>query len=293
MRAPAYTRPHTIDEALEVLESAGGDATVLAGGQDVVPLMNQGRLRPSHIVDISRVRGLASIMANGMITIGPLVTHAQLAQHPLIRMQVPLIAEAAGQIGGGVQVRNRGTFGGSVCAASPAYDLPVCLVAADAGLVIHGTGGHHRVPVSAFIVGAGRTTLGPGQLLVSIEVPAGLDGSGYAYEKLKFSEGGYGIASAACLVAIAEDGTCLDARVALGAVMGTPIRLREVERMLVGRPPADDVLSDAAAAASAAVRDPISDVMADGGYRRAMAAVVVRRALQRATRRARPEGGGP
>jgi carbon-monoxide dehydrogenase medium subunit len=293
VRAPAYTRPHTIDEALEVLESAGAEVTVLAGGQDVVPLMNQGRLHPSHIVDISRVRALASITANGMITVGPLVTHAQLAQQPLIRARIPLLAEAVGQIGGGVQVRNRGTIGGSVCASNPAYDLPVCLVAAEAGLIIQSPHGQHRVPASEFFLGAGRTTLGPGQLLVSIEVPAGLDGPGYAYEKLKFSEGGYGIASAACLVAMAEDGTCLDARVALGAVMETPIRLREVERILVGRSLADDVLSDAAAATSAAVRDPITDVMADGRYRRAMAAVVVRRALQRATRRARPERGGP
>jgi len=289
---PIYSRPQTVEQALEILAAAGPRATVLAGGQDVVPLMNQDRLRPAHLVDISRLAVLARVADDGEVTVGPLVTHAQLARHPVIRARLPLLADAAEQIGGGVQVRNRGTIGGSVCAANPVYDLPPCLVAAEARLVLRNVRGQRRVAASEFFLGAAGTALMPGELLVGVECPPFGDGTGWAYQKLRYTEGCYNIASAATLVTLAPDGTCTRARVVVGGVTDAPRRLQEVEQAIVGAGITGAVLAEAELVASALITDPISDVLADGRYRRAMAGVMVRRSLEWAVQQARGQRGG-
>jgi carbon-monoxide dehydrogenase medium subunit len=279
---PEYTRPETIDESLEMLDRVGESATVLAGGQDVVPLMNQGRLIPQHIVDISHLPGLDSITSTDRVTIGALVTHSQLLRDPIIRERVPLLAEAARQIGGGIQVRNRGTIGGALCAANPVYDLPTCLVALDAHLILRSAIGERRIAASAFFLGAGKAALTPRELVIAIDIPLPPPSSGWSYEKLKFTEGGYTIVGAACLVVLASDGTCLQARVAVGGVEELPLRMVTVEESLVGHSITDNVLGEASSLTSSRIADPISDVMADSDYRKAMAGIVLSRGLQRA-----------
>lgn len=293
-----YLAPRSVDDALTALRELGPAATVLAGGQDVMPLLNQGRLTPSHLVDVSHLGGLAAISDDGVsgdqcvmshehvISVGALVTHAVLARHPLIRRKAPLLSEAAGQIGGGIQVRNRGTIGGAVSAANPAYDLPACLVALDAMCVLASTQGTRRVPAAAFFAGPGRTARRPDELLVAIEVAPQPSRSGSAYAKLKFTDGGYNIAGAACVLTMAPDGTCLKASLALSGVAEVPLPLPSAETLLTGARIADNTLAALAAVASSSVNAPITDVMADGDYRRAMSGVMAAQAVERASARA-------
>lgn len=280
----------TLQESLEVLDTIGANATVLAGGQDVMPLMNQGRLIPHHIVDISHLPGLDSIDNTDPVTIGALVTHTRLAHHPIIREHLPLLAEAAWQIGGGPQVRNRGTIGGALCAANPVYDLPPCLAALDARVILRTVTEERRVATSAFVRRAGETTLAPGELVIAIEIPTPPLHSGWAYEKLKFTEGGYTIVGAACLVVLTQDGTCLQARIVLGGVCEFPFRLLGVEEFVLGHRFTDKVLGEVSLLTASQIAEPRSDVMADGDYRKAVAGVVVARGLQRAVGRATRRG---
>lgn len=279
-----YLAPRSLDEALAALRDLDPAATVLAGGQDVVPLMNRGRLVPAHLVDISRLDTLAAITDTGVITIGPLVTHDRLMREPVIGERFPLLVETVGQIGGGVQVRNRGTIGGAVCAANPAYDLPASLVALEAVFVLASSHGPRRISASDFVTGAGRTARRSDELLIGIEVPPPADSSS-AYVKLKFMEGGYTIAGAACLLALDGDRICTQARLVLSGVTETPIRVPEVERALVGIRITRAALERVAAGTPAAIVHPISDVMAPADYRRAMAGVVAARAVAQAAMR--------
>ncbi len=281
-----YLSPRSLNEALTVLHERSDAATIIAGGQDIVPLMNQRRLAPSFLLDVSRLTELAAISDDHVLTIGALVTHAAIERNPLVHRRAPLLSEAAAQIGGGIQVRNRGTIGGTVAAANPAYDLPACLVALDAVCVLSSVQGSRRVPAAVFFTGAGRTARRPDELLVAIEVSPARPRTGFAYAKLKFTDGGYTIAGAACVLTMTADGACQTASVVLSGVTEAPLALPTVASKLIGRRMTEDTLDAVAVLASAAVEAPIADVMADGDYRRAMAGVVAAQAVERAAARA-------
>ncbi|HXF83307.1 MAG TPA: FAD binding domain-containing protein [bacterium] len=295
MTAVSYTAPHTLDEALRTLADLGAAATVVAGGQDVLPRMHQGLLRPSHLLDISRLRGLTAVEVagdrGGRLHVGALVTHAALAREPVIRAAAPLLAEAAAQIGGGIQVRNRGTIGGAAAAANPAYDLPACLVALDAVVVLAGPRERRRVSAAAFFSGAGRTDCRADELVLGFEMPPMPPRTGWAYAKLKFTEGGSTVAGAACLLTLGPDGRCARASVVLSGVADRPVPLALAAERLAGEPVTPETLEAAAAAAPGAVEHPLEDVLAGGAYRRAMAHVMAAEALARAAGRARNGGG--
>lgn len=291
MSRTSYGAPRSLDEALRALGELGDAATVVAGGQDVVPLMNQGRLAPSHLLDISRLAPLAAVTPAGgragSLRIGSLVTHAALARDPAIRDAAPLLAEAAEQIGGGLQVRNRGTIGGAAAAANPAYDLPACLVALDAVCILGSLRETRRVPAASFFLGAGRTARRANELLLGFDVPPVPPRAGWSYAKLKFAEGGYTVAAAACLLTLAPDGRCERVSVVLSGVTESPLPLPAASDRLAGTAVTREAAEAAGEAASASVERPIADVMAGGDYRRAMAGVMVADALARAARRAR------
>lgn len=294
MTAPTYAAPRSLDEALQALDELGDAATIVAGGQDIVPLMNQGRLAPSFLLDISRLAPLASLDVaggrTGSLRIGSLVTYAVLERDPRIRDAAPLLAEAAQHIGGGLQVRNRGTLGGAAAAANPAYDLPACLVALGAVCILASLRETRRVPAGSFFTGAARTARRPNELLVGFEIAPTTARSGWAYAKLKFSDGGYTIAGAAALLTLAPDGRCDRAAVVLSGVADTPLALPALRDRLVGERLTGELIGTVVETIPDLVERPIADVMADGDYRRAMARVVAARALERAHRRAMGEG---
>jgi len=283
--APVYHAPRSLAEALAVLQEFRGAGTVLAGGQDIVPLMNQGRLAPTHLVDIARLEELRNITEDAGLTIGALATHADLVRHGTIRSHLPLLVDAVRQMGGGLQVRNRGTIGGSLCAANPAYDLPACLLVLDAVLVLAGAAGVRRVSSSAFFLGAGRTVRRDDELLTAIEIPALPTGAGSAYVKLKFMEGGYTIAGAACVLVASANGTCREARLAVSGVSAVPRRISAAEAVLAGHRVTSETLAAVSAQIAGTITDPIEDVMAPADYRREMAGVMAARAVAEAAAR--------
>jgi len=288
-----YYAPASLEEALDRLSQLGTDATVLAGGQDVVPRMNQGQLSPTNIIDLKALKNLVGTeTANGAIVIRALSTHRTIERSEAIQNWCGLLADAASQIGGGIQVRNRGTIGGAVCAGSPAYDFLPCLVALDAEFRLLSSVGERRLPASEFFRDVGKTALRPDEILTEITVPKLSPDTGFSYQKLKFSDGCYSIASAACTVKLNLNESFAAARLALGGVAPVPIRLRQVEAMVGGARVTEKLLGEVAAATEQAVTNPITDVQADGEYRRAMAGVMAKRALTSAFERARHKGKG-
>ncbi len=285
-----YLSARSLNEALTMLHERSPAATIIAGGQDIVPLMNQGRLAPSSLLDVSRLTELAAISDDHVLTIGALATHTAIERNPLIHRRAPLLSEVVAQIGGGIQVRNRGTIGGAVAAANPAYDLPARLVALDAVCVLSSVQETRRIPAAVFFTGAGRTARRPDELLVAIEVSPPRPRTGFAYAKLKFTDGCYTIAGAACVLTMTADGVCQTASVVLSGVTEAPFALPTVASRLIGTRITDETMVVAAVLASTAVKAPITDVMADGDYRRAMAGVIAAQAVARAAARARSGG---
>jgi carbon-monoxide dehydrogenase medium subunit len=248
--------PGSLDEALAIASQLGGDVSPLAGGTVLVPEMNRGAMRPGVVLDLSRC-GLAGV-SEGLI--GALATYRQLAALP------GLVGKVARGITGGAQIRNRATAGGSACCANPSSDVPALLVALRATLVVRSAAkGERRVPSESFFVDAFQTALLPGELLVSIELPALDPGSRAGYAKLKFGESSWPI-----VTALAVLGPRGRARVVLGGAAAVPLAVE------VG------TAEEAAQAVSEALADPWSDVLASADYRRKVAPVMARRAMEAA-----------
>jgi carbon-monoxide dehydrogenase medium subunit len=288
--ATEYHDPADVDEALDLLSRLGSEATVLAGGQDVVREMNRGERAPSNIVDVSGLPGLDGIEDEGdALSIGSLVSHQELAGSDLVADGAPLLVDAKDTIGGGQQVHNAGTVGGALCAGQPVYDYPPCLVALEATIVARSSDGTREIPARNFFEGATVTALADDELLTSVSVLK-VDGA-TSYEKLQYSEACYNVASAAALVDL-DGGEVVDARLALGGIEASPRRLEEAEERAAGEAFGEALASTVGDMATEAVENPRSDVHADGEYRRDMAGVVTKRAMTDAANRARATADG-
>jgi len=258
-----YETAESVDHAVELLGS-GGDAKLLAGGHSLLPLMKLRFARPSLLVDVGRLE-LRYIREDGdRIAIGALTRHHELQSSPLLLEHCPVVPRAAAQIGD-QQVRHRGTIGGSVAHGDPAGDLPAVLLALDADLVVRGPAGERVEPASGFFRGIYETALGPQDVLTEIRVPR-IAAGGY----LKFVRRAQDWATVGVAV-VANGGV----RVGLTSMGSTPLRARGVEEALASG-------ADAAAAAARADEgaDPPSDATASADYRRHLAQVLVRRALE-------------
>lgn len=282
----AYYAPSSVGAACALLAQYGDHMRVLAGGQELVPAMTAGEISPDAILDLRAIASLSDLSRrDGNLHIGSTVTHRRLERDPLVRECCGLLAETAASIGGGVQVRNRGTIGGGICRGSNAGDYLASMVALDVKLRLISAGGERIIPAADFFLAPLQTAERPNELLTEIIVPELSPRSGYAYYKLTFSDGCYNIASAACVLTLSEDGVCNEVRLALGGVASRPLRLQTVEAALVGNAITPEALDSAAELAHVAVEDPISDVQADGTYRRIVAGVVVKRAIEAALAR--------
>jgi len=261
-----YERAESVEQAIELLGRE--DAKLLAGGHSLIPAMRLRIARPALLVDIGPVDELRYVREDGdAIAIGALTRHHDLAQDPLVRDHCGLLAEAASLVGD-PQVRHRGTIGGSVSHGDPASDLPAVLLALDAELVVTGPEGARTVAAADFFRGVFETALGSQDVLTEIRVPK-LDGAGWSY--LKFNRRAQDWATVG-VAAVADNGAAKVALVNMGA---TPLRARGVEETLASG-------ADAAAAAEKADEetDPPSDTNGSADYRRFLARVLVRRALE-------------
>ena len=272
-----YVAPTSLDDALQALAEGGEDAKPLAGGHSLLPLMKMRLAVPTLLVDLRRVPGLHGIeRENGDWRIGPLTRHADLQ----VRGDLGVLADTASVIAD-QQVRNRGTIGGSLAHGDPASDLPTVMVAAEGRVTIRGTGGASREVAAADLFQDYLTTaVGPGEVITEVRVPA-LEGWGHAYEKFTRRAEDWAMVGVCALVKRAPDGSCEDVRVAFTNMASTPVRAGAVEAALRGGP-LDEGAIAAAAEHAAEGTDPPADLNASADYKRHLARVLTRRALQRA-----------
>lgn len=256
-------------------------AKILAGGHSLIPALKLRLNQPSSLVDISRLKELSSIQDKGkFIGIGSAVTHAAIAASRTVKHKTPLLAHAAGLIGD-VQVRNMGTIGGSIAHADPAADWPAVLIAANATIGILGPSGERQVSADDFFKGFFTTALGDGEIITEIRVPEPEAGSlRYAYEK--FVQPASRFALAACAVQYRlEGGRCVSLRVALNGVSDSAYRALAVEQALEGKTLNAETIKAAAQHAATNASMVLSDAFAGEEYRRHLAEVVCRRALEK------------
>jgi carbon-monoxide dehydrogenase medium subunit len=278
-----YVAPTSVDEALSTLReltSSGKDVKVLAGGQSLLPVLRLRLSAPEVVVDLGRVDDLRGVHEEGdEIVIGAMTTHDTMTRDPLVRQHALLLALAAETVAD-PQVRHRGTFGGSLAHADPAGDMPAPALALDASMVVAGPSGRRTVAASDFFEGIFTTALSEDELLVEIRVPK-YTGWGAAYEKFNRVAQAWSIVGVAAAVRV-DGGSIAEARVALTNMGTVPVRASAVEQALVGQPATADAIRAAAASAAAGTEPPV-DANADGDYRRHLAGVLTRRALEAAS----------
>jgi carbon-monoxide dehydrogenase medium subunit len=264
----AYKRAGSAAEALELVAEYGEDAKFLAGGHSLLPLMKLRLAAPEVIIDLGGLRDLSYVTDQGTyVAVGALTRHHDVEHSDILARDVPLLAHAAGQVGD-PQIRHRGTIGGSIAHADPASDLPAVLLALDATLVAQGSGGTREIPVGEFFQGLFETSLEPDELLTEIRVPK-LSG-GWSYQKFNRRAQDWAIVG----VAAVRNGATGVALVNMGS---TPLRASATEAALASGATVGD-----AAAVAAQGTDPSGDLNASPDFRRHLATVLVRRALEEA-----------
>ncbi len=283
-----YHKVTTVDEALGLMGQYGDEAKIIAGGHSLIPLMKLRLAEPKHLIDIGNIAEMKGVRrSNGSVSIGALTTHYMIESEGSFTGGLQVLPEAATLIGD-VQVRNRGTVGGSVAHADPASDLPAVLVALDAEFIAKSSGGGERtISSKAFFEDLMTTTLGENEILTEVRfhVPAG-GKVGSAYEKLANKASHYSVVGAAVIVSLAGDGTVENVSVALSGVAAKPIKAAAVEAALKGKQPTAEAIAEAASHAAEDVDFALSDIHASEEYRLAMTKVMTKRALMRAVERA-------
>ena len=277
-----YLEPKTIEEAVSLLQEYDGRAKVIAGGTDLLVQIRDGKIAPEFVVDLGGIGGLDTFKYDDGqgLTIGALTPISTLEKSPVLQQRLPIISQAAGQLGS-VAIRNMGTVGGNLCNAAPSAETAPALIALAGNARIVGPKGERRVPLEDFFIGPGATVLAPGELMVEIEVPEPAPNTKGHY--LKHGMRGtidLAVVGVAVVTTFESDGeTCSDIKIVLGAVAPTPIRARMAEEILKGKKP-DEVLINQCARAAVSDSQCISDVRASAEYRREMVEVFTRRALK-------------
>ncbi len=272
----AYARATSVADALALLVAHGDGAKVLSGGQSLMPAMNLRLIAPELIVDIGGLAELRGIAVSGdVLKVGALTRHADLLRSPEIAAHAPLLAEAVAHIAHPA-IRNRGTLGGSLAHADPASELPACMLALDATIVIRSPSGERRMAAEDFFTGIYETALSAQELLVAVELPVAQKNSGYFFDEFARRHGDYAIVGLAAQ-AIVKDGIFADLRLAFFAVGDRPALARAAAR-LVGNPVTPAILSEASVALSAEL-DPQEDQQASASMRRHLAKVLLVRCV--------------
>ena len=279
MKAPdfAYLRPDSLEEAIAALARLGDEATVLAGGQSLMPMLNLRATTADVLVDINRIAGLDAIEdAGDHLAIGALARHADLEASPLVREHLPLVAAALPFVAHPA-VRNRGTLGGSLALADPAAELPACCLALGAELELAGPAGRRRIRIEDWFLGLYTTALEPGELLVTVRIPKAAPGSVHRFLETARRHGDFAIAGVA-FSAVLREGTVHAPRIALLGVADRPVLAGScMERLAGARPGAVD--ADVLASALACDTDPPEDPATPAAYRRHALGVLLRRVL--------------
>ena len=282
-----YFAPTSVREALTLAAKYGGRARYLAGGQSLLPLMKLGLASPEALIDLNRIEGLEYIKAEDeWIRIGAMTRHAAIASSSLLAEKAPLMVEAANQIGD-PQVRNMGTIGGSLAHADPAGDWGSVVIAFRGYIQVTGLDRERLVEVDKFFVDSFTPRLEPGELVTEVRIPIPPKRSGGAYIKLERRQGDFAIAGVAVQLTLDERDRIKSVGIGLTSLGPTNLRAAKAEEILTGQIPTDEVVEEAAKAAAAEARPSTDPLRGSEAYKRAMAAVLTRRAVKTAVSRAR------
>jgi carbon-monoxide dehydrogenase medium subunit len=284
MKGFEYYAPHSLEEALSLLDNLREKAKVLAGGTDLIVQMKNGNARPAVIVDAKKIPELNRLEWNDdkSLYIGAAVSLSRIITCPPVMEKFGILYQACSIIGS-MQLRNRGTVGGNLCNAAPSADSAPPLLCLGAKAIVARPGGNRIVPLNSFFHGPGQTALAPNELLVGIEVPAPPTRSSGCYlrhtPRQDMDIAVVGVAS--FLVISKHKNLCQEARIALGAVAPTPLRVPQAESILAGGVLTEEAIEEAAEKAAEAAR-PISDIRGSAEYRKEIVKVLTRRTLKRA-----------
>ncbi len=276
-----YRSPSSLDEALALRAEYSDDSAVLAGGQSLVPMLNLRLARPEVLIDLGGVSEVAGISElDGGVSLGAMTRQRDAERSDLIRERAPLVQQALAHVGHPT-IRNRGTVGGSLAHADPAAELPAVCIALDAELVARSATAERAIAAEDFYVGFMSTSLAPDELLVEVRIPAPADTSGTAFLELARRHGDFALVGVAAKIALDGESVITDARLVFTGVGLQPVRAREAEASLRGRSAGAEAFA-AAADLAAGELQPRTDAHASGDYRRRVARVLARRALEEA-----------
>jgi len=274
-----YHDPETVPEVVALLKTLP-NARMLAGGQSLMPMLNMRLVLPDHLVDLNRVEGLAYIReTGGALEIGAMTRQREIEFAGAVRERCPLMREAILQVGHR-QTRNRGTLGGSLCQLDPSAELVAVAAALDATVTVTGPKGTRAIPFSEFPKTYMTPAIGPDELLIGVRFPLWAKNHGHAFVEFARRHGDFAIVSAAALLEEDGAGKIKRASVTLGGVGPAPLRVKELEKALVGQTASDALFRDACEVCRKI--EAIEDVHAPASYRRHLAAVLSRRALEKA-----------
>lgn len=280
-----YYAPATIEEALKLVGQHGDDCKILSGGQSLIPVLKLRLAAPAVIVDIGRIKELKAVKVDGAtIRIGANATHAEIAASAELQQHCPLLCETAAQVGD-QQVRNRGTIGGSLTHADPAADWPAAILALNAEIVARSSRGERVIKAADFFVDMMTSAVQPDEIVTEIRVPKPAQPKAAVYLKVPQSASGFAIVGVAAQLKI-NNGQCEDVSIGVTGLAPKAFRATSVETALRGRAIDDAVVNAAAEKADAEATDAMEDIHASGDYRRHLARVYARRAVQAAAARA-------
>ena len=275
-----YEAPKTVSEAVELLAEHLDEASVLAGGQSLIPLLAMRLAYPAVLIDINGIAELSGVSAaNGWVTIGAMTREYVAEDSETVAGTVPLLAAALPLIGHEA-IRSRGTIGGSLAHADPAAELPAVARALDAEFVVRGQSGERVVPAAEWFEGFLTTSRRPDELLTEVRFPAAERGTGISFQEVARRHGDFAIVGLAASLTL-SGGAISDARLAFSGVSDVPVRARDAEDLLAGEAPSAELFDEAARRATDDI-DPPADVHGSAEYRKKAAAALVRRALRAA-----------
>ena len=273
-----YKVPKSLDEAVSLLAADPDGAKILAGGHSLIPAMKLRLAQPQTLIDIARLKDLSYIREQGdQILIGATTTHYQIESSELLQRICPLLPECAASIGD-VQVRNKGTIGGSVAHSDPAGDWPAAVIALRAELSLTGPNGDRTVSADDFFVDLLTTDLQPGEILREIRIKKPIGKFGQAYQKVRHPASGFAVVGVAVSLNLKADGSCESASIGVTGVGVKAYRAAAAEAALLNTTPDDAAASNAASKVCDGI-DPNADLYASGDYRCHLAQVHTRRAI--------------
>jgi aerobic carbon-monoxide dehydrogenase medium subunit len=280
-----YIAPQSLDEAVHALAAHGEEAKLLAGGHSLLPLLKLRLANPKLLIDLTRIPGLSNIsQQDDKIIIGALTTHYQIESSKLLKTKCPLLCQTACAIGD-VQVRNRGTIGGSLTHADPSADWPAAILALGGELRLSGPNGERRIAAEEFFLGTMTTAIEPTEILTEIRVPVSSRRCGSAYLKMAQQASGFAVVGIAVWLRVGTKGRCEDIGVGVTGLSQKPFRAHAAEARLRGNKLTPKLIEEGAAQVTEG-SDPLEDLHASAKFRAHLAEVYASRAIEEAAKRA-------